>query len=98
MRNAFATPACPSTTATASDAWFDVECPRAFEQQRGVLLVVAVHHHRVEVLAHQLLNGSKGLGAGFHREFQFAQDLRHRAGGFFLGTEEQSLVTHTKSW
>ena len=25
MRNAFATPACPSTTATASDVWLDVE-------------------------------------------------------------------------
>ena len=29
MRNAFATPACPSTTATANADWFKSECPRS---------------------------------------------------------------------
>ena len=69
---------------------------RAFEQQRGVLLVIAVDHDSVEVLAHQPLNRGEGFSAGFDAELQLAQDLRHCASGFFIGTEEKSLVTHTK--
>ena len=50
----------------------------------------------VEVIAHQLLDCSERFNAGLDAEFQLAQDLRHRAGGFFIGTEEKSLITHTK--
>jgi hypothetical protein len=71
--------------------------PRALEQQCGILLVIAVDHDSVEVLAHQLLDGSKWLRAGLDVELELAQDLRHRASGFFIGTEEKSLVTHTKT-
>ena len=67
---------------------------RALEQQGGILLVIAVHHDSVEVFAHQLLDCSERFGAGLDGEFELAQDLRHRAGGFFVGTEEKSLVTH----
>jgi hypothetical protein len=70
---------------------------RAFEQQSGVLLVIAVHDQRVEVFTHQLLHCSKWLNAGLDAELQIAQDLRHSASGFFIGTEEESLVTHTSS-
>src|SRR5256885_660254 len=63
---------------------------RAFEQQGGILLVIAVHHNSVEVLAHQLLDCSEWFGAGLDSELEFAQDLRHRASGFFLGAEEKS--------
>jgi hypothetical protein len=67
-----------------------------FEQQRRVLLVIAVHHDGVEVLGHQLLDGNKRFGAGLNGEVQLAQNLRNRAGSFFVGTEKECLVTHIK--
>ena len=70
---------------------------RALEQEGGVLLVIAVDHHGVEVLGHQLLNRGKRLVARVNRELEFAENLRHRAGGFFLGAEKERLVTHTKA-
>ena len=70
MRNALATPACPSTTATASADWL-FGALRALEQQRGILFILAIDHNRVEVLAHHLLDGGKGFGAG--------NELRSRA-------------------
>ncbi len=69
---------------------------RALEQQCGILLVIAVDHDGVEVLAHQLLDCGKRFGAGLDVELELAQDLGHCAGSFFVGTEEESLVTHTK--
>ena len=69
---------------------------RAFEQQRGVLLVIAVDHDSVEVFSHQPFDRGKGFRAGFDAELQLAQDLRYRASGLFIRTEEKSLVTHTK--
>jgi hypothetical protein len=67
---------------------------RALEQQGGILLVIAVHHDSVEVLAHQLLNCSERFDAGLDGKLQLAQNLRHRASGLVIGTEEKSLVTH----
>jgi hypothetical protein len=69
---------------------------RAFEQKCGILLVIAVDHDSVEVLAHQLLDRSERFEAGLDVELELAQDLRHRASGFFIGTEEKSFVTHIK--
>jgi hypothetical protein len=69
---------------------------RALEYQCGVLLVIAVHHDSVEVLAHQLLHYSERLVAGVDGEFELGQDLRHCASSSFVGTEEESLVTHIK--
>jgi hypothetical protein len=45
---------------------------RAFEQQRGVLLVIAVDHKSVEMIAHQLLHCRKRLSAGLDVKFQLA--------------------------
>jgi hypothetical protein len=67
---------------------------RALKQQGGILLVIAVHHNRVEVLAHQLLNCSEWLDAGLDGKLKLAQNLRYRASGLVVGTEEKSLVTH----
>jgi len=67
-----------------------------FEEQRRVLLVIAVHHDGVEVLGHQLLDGNKGFGAGLNGEVQLAENLRNRTSSFFVGTEEECLVTHIK--
>ena len=67
-----------------------------FEEQRRVLLVIAVHHDGVEVLGHQLLDGNKRFGAGLNGEVQLAENLRNRTRSFFLGTEEECLVTHIK--
>ena len=49
------------------------------------------------MLAHQLFYGGEGLDAGIHAKLKLAKDLRHRAGNFFVRTEEKSLVTHTKT-
>jgi hypothetical protein len=68
--------------------------PCALEQQGGILLVIAVHHDSVEVLAHQLLDRGERLVADLYAELQLAENLRHRASRFFIGTEEKSLVTH----
>jgi hypothetical protein len=43
---------------------------RALKHQGGILLVIAVDHNSVEVLAHQLLNCSERLGAGLDVELQ----------------------------
>jgi hypothetical protein len=43
---------------------------RAFEEQCGVLLVIAVDHDRVEVLAHQLLDCSERFEAGLDGKLQ----------------------------
>jgi len=67
---------------------------RALEQQGGILLVIAVHHNSVEVLAHQLLHRSEWFDAGLDGKLQLAENLRHRASGLVIGTEEKSLVTH----
>jgi hypothetical protein len=67
---------------------------RALEQQGGILLVIAVHHDSVEVFAHQLLDRRERLGAGLDAKLQLAENLRHRASRFYIGTEEKSLVTH----
>ncbi len=48
------------------------------------------------MFAHQPLNGGEGFHAGLDGKFQFAQDLRHRASGLFIGTKEKSSVSHTK--
>ena len=69
---------------------------RALEQQGGILVVIAVDHDGVEMLGHQFLDGGERLDARFDGKLQLAQDLRHRAGDFFIGTEEKSSVTHTK--
>jgi len=69
---------------------------RALEEQRGVLLVVAVDDDGVEVRAHQLLHRGKGLGAGVDFEVQFGENLRDRARSFLVGTEKKGLVAHTK--
>jgi len=49
------------------------------------------------MLAHQLLHCSEGFRAGLDGELQLAQDLRHGASGFVIGTEEKSLESHTKA-
>ena len=67
-----------------------------FEEQRRVLLVIAVHDDGVEVLGHQLLDGNKRFGAGLNGEVQLAENLRNRTTSFFVGTEEECLVTHIK--
>ena len=69
---------------------------RALEQQGGILVVIAVDHDGVEMLGHQFLDGGERLDARFDGKLQLAQDLRHCAGDFFVGTEEKSSVTHTK--
>jgi len=63
---------------------------RALEQKGGILLVIAVHHNSVEVLAHQLLNCSERLDAGLDGEIKLAQNLRYRASSLVIGTEEKS--------
>ncbi len=45
---------------------------RALEQQCGILLVIAVDHDSVEVLAHQLLDCSKRFDAGLDAELELA--------------------------
>jgi hypothetical protein len=67
---------------------------RALEQQGGILLVIAVHHDSVEVLAHQLLDCTERLDAGLDGELELAQNLRHCTSSLVIGTEEKSLVTH----
>ena len=68
----------------------------ALEQQRGVLLVIAVHHNRIEVLAHQFLNRSEGFGAGNDGEIQLAENLRYGASRLLIGAEKERLITHTE--
>jgi hypothetical protein len=68
--------------------------PCALEQQGGILLVIAVHHNSVKVLAHQLLDCSERLDAGLDGKLKLAQNLRHCASSLVIGTEEKSLVTH----
>src|ERR1017187_4822354 len=45
---------------------------RALEQQCGILLVIAVDHDSVEVLAHQLLDCSEWFRAGLDVELELA--------------------------
>jgi hypothetical protein len=45
---------------------------RAFEQQCGILLVIAVDHESVEMSAHQLLHCSERFGAGLDAKLQLA--------------------------
>jgi len=61
---------------------------RALEEQCGVLLIVAINHNRVEMRGHHLLHGGEWLSAGNYFEVELAQNLRNRAGGLFVGTEE----------
>jgi len=61
--------------------------PGALEYQRGILLVIAIHHDRIKVLCHQFLNGGKWLRAGNHFEVQLVKNLRDGAGGLLIGTE-----------
>jgi len=44
---------------------------RALEQESGVLLVVAIHHERVEVLDHQFFHRGKRLVARLDSEVKF---------------------------
>jgi hypothetical protein len=60
------------------------------------LLVIAIDDDRIEVLAHQLLDGGKRFSRGFNGKLQLAEDLGHCASRFFVGTEEESSVTHIK--
>jgi len=59
------------------------------------LFVVAIDDDRVEMPAHELLDGGEWLSAVFDRKLKLAQDLRHRASSLFIGTEDESLITHT---
>jgi hypothetical protein len=61
---------------------------RAFEQKRGVLLVCAVHYHRVERLGGKFLYGDERLEREFNRELQFTQDLRDQARSGLIGAEK----------
>ena len=60
------------------------------------MLVVAVNHDGVEMLTHQFLNRGKGFGAGNDGKVQLAENLCYGASRFFIGTEEESLITHIK--
>jgi len=49
------------------------------------------------MLAHQLLDRRERFKAGLDRKLELAQDLRHRASGFFIGAKEKGSVRHTKA-
>jgi len=50
---------------------------RTFEKQSRILLVVAVHHNRVEVLRHQFLDSGERFAARLDGKIQIAQNMRH---------------------
>ena len=60
---------------------------RALEQQSRILLIVAIHHDRVEMLAHQFLDCGKWLVAGLNGEVEISQNLAHCAGRFLVRAE-----------
>ncbi|PYX01878.1 MAG: hypothetical protein DMG86_09370, partial [Acidobacteria bacterium] len=60
----------------------------ALEQQRGVLLIVAIHDNRVEVFRHQPLDCGEGFIAGLNAEFNFTQDLGYYVSRPLVWTEQ----------
>src|ERR1051326_955841 len=68
---------------------------RALEQQAGVLLVLAIHDQRVEMLCHQSFDGGKRFIAGLDDKLQLAQNLRDDTGGFLVRTKKKGLVAHS---
>jgi hypothetical protein len=61
---------------------------RALVEQRGILLVVAIHHDGIEVFCHQFFHRCKGFGAGDYFEVQLAENLCYGASRLLVGTEE----------
>ncbi len=61
---------------------------RALEQQRRILLIVAVHHDGVEVLGHQFFHRGKGLVARLDSKLEFAQYLADDASRFLVRAEQ----------
>ncbi len=67
---------------------------RTLEEERGILLVVAIHDDGIEMFAHQFLHCGEGFGTGNHFKVQLAENLCYGASRLLIGTKEECLVTH----
>ena len=61
---------------------------RAFEQQRGILLVCAVDNHRVKSFGGEFLYGDERFQRQLNGELQFTQYLRDQACGGLIRAEK----------
>ena len=72
---------------------FRIAC--AFEQQGGILLVIAIDDQSLKVVRGQQFDCGEGFAARFHRKFQFAENSGHHGSGFLVRTKQQCSIAHT---
>ena len=93
-RNALATPRLAFHHRDRKRRLIGAGVARALEEQSRILLVLAIDHDGVKVLCHQLLDCGEGFIARVNPEVKVTENLRDHPDGFFIGTEQQCLVTH----